>query len=76
MENKFHTFQIMSFFFLKKVLYIFSHLSHIKTLEIYMGFSGGSVVKNSLPTRRRGFSSCFGKIHWLRKWPPTPVFLP
>ena len=40
MENKFHTFQIMScFFFLKKVLYIFSHLSHIKTLEIYMGLA-------------------------------------
>jgi len=23
-----------------------------------------------------GFNSCVRKIHWRRKWQPTPVFLP
>ena len=26
--------------------------------------------------RRHGLDPCFGKISWLRKWQPTPVFLP
>ena len=26
--------------------------------------------------KRRGFHSLVGKIHWRRKWQPSPVFLP
>ena len=29
-----------------------------------------------LPSRRRRFDACFGKIHWRRKRPPVAVFLP
>ena len=25
--------------------------------------------------KRYGFSPCVGRIHWRRKWQPTPVFL-
>ena len=41
------------------------------------GFLGGSVVKN--PPANAGDTSLIpqvGKIHWKRKWQPTPVFLP
>ena len=27
-------------------------------------------------TRRQGFNLWVGKVHWRRKWHPTPVFLP
>ena len=40
-------------------------------------FPGGSVVKRiCLQCRRHGFNPWVGKIHWRRKWQPTPVFLP
>ena len=42
-------------------------------------FPGGLVVKNppALPeTRRLSFNPWVRKIHWRRKWQPTPVFLP
>ena len=26
--------------------------------------------------KRCGFNPCVGRIHWRRKWQPTPVFLP
>ena len=42
--------------------------------EFFIGFPGGSVVKN-LPARRQGFDPWVRKIPWRRKWQPTPVFL-
>ena len=40
-------------------------------------FPGGSEVKVvCLQFERPGFDPCVGKIHWRRKWQPTPVFLP
>ena len=42
-------------------------------------FPGGLAVKNppALPeTRRLSFNPWVRKIHWRRKWQPTPVFLP
>ena len=43
-----------------------------------MGFPGGSVVKNQLPSvRRHGFNPWVRKIPGRRKWQPTPhPFLP
>ena len=37
------------------------------------------MVKNRLPeqkTQRHGFNPRVGKITWMGKWQPTPVFLP
>ena len=42
--------------------------------EFFIGFPGGSVVKN-LPARRQGFDPWVRKIPWRRKWQPTLVFL-
>ena len=38
------------------------------------GFPGGSVVKN-LPAKGTRVQFLVEKIHWRRKWQPTPVFL-
>ena len=47
---------------------------------MYLGFSGGSVVKNppasSGDGKRCGLDPWVGKIPWRSKWQPTPVFLP
>ena len=55
-----------------------ARLSDWTELNVYMGFSGGSAVKN-LPatqeTRRRGFDPWVRKIPHRRKWQSTPVFL-
>ena len=41
------------------------------------GFPGGSEGKKiCLQCRRLGFDPWVGKIPWIRKWQPTPVFLP
>ena len=42
-----------------------------------MGFPGGSVLKN-MPTSTGDMSLIPGseRSHWMRKWQPTPVFLP
>ena len=41
-----------------------------------LGFSGGSVVKNSPANARdRGLIPGYGRSPWRRKWQPTPVFL-
>ena len=49
-------------------------------LYLYMGFPGGSVVKNppanAGDARAWGFNPWVGKILWRRKWQPSPVFLP
>ena len=37
---------------------------------------GGSVVKNSLPNKRRRFDPWVKKIPWRGKWQLSPVFLP
>ena len=37
--------------------------------DLYWSFPGGSDVKGGRP----GFDPCIGKIHWRRKWQPTPV---
>ena len=47
---------------------------------IAVGFPGGSEVKN-LPgmqknCRKHNFDPWVGQIPWIRKWQPTPVFLP
>ena len=48
-------------------------------LIFYLGFPGGSVVKN-LPTTANaggtGFDPWVMKILWRRKWQTTPIFLP
>ena len=45
-----------------------------------MGFPGGSSGKEPAIQcrrhKRRRFNPWVGKIHWRRKWQPTPVFLP
>ena len=45
-----------------------------------MGFPGAAVVKNSPATAGdagdTGLIFWVGKILWIRKWQPTPVFLP
>ena len=42
-----------------------------------MGFSGGSVVKNSpANVGDSGLDTWVGQIPWRRKWQPTAVFLP
>ena len=38
--------------------------------------SGSRICLQCRGHRRRGFNSWFGKVHWRRKWQPTPVFLP
>ena len=46
-------------------------------LMILLGFSGGSVVKDSTSQcRKLGFHPWVGKITCRRKWQPTQVFLP
>ena len=45
----------------------------------FLGFPGGSVVKNphaNTGGTRDGCNPWVGKIPWRRKWQPTPVFLP
>ena len=46
----------------------------------YMGFSGGTVVKNPSANagdaRDNGFHPWVRNIPWSKKWYPTPVFLP
>ena len=54
-----------------------SSLCYTAASPVYMGFPGGSVVKN--PTsqcRGLGFYSWVGKIPWRRQRQPTPVLLP
>ena len=43
-------------------------------LKLYMGFPGGSVVKNPLAKQETLVLSLGGKIPWRREWQPTPVF--
>ena len=46
-------------------------------LEDLMGFPGGSTCKESAcQCRRRGYDPWVRKICRIRKWQPTPVFLP
>ena len=42
----------------------------------YVGFPGGSVVKNLPASSREVGSTQVRKIPWTRKWQPTAVFLP
>ena len=49
------------------------------SVYMYVGFPGGSVVKNPPANAGNGDSESspwIGKIPWRRKWQPTPVFLP
>ena len=50
---------------------------NIGTTRYYMGFPGGSVVKNP-PANAGDVGSILGlgKIPWKRKWQPSPVLLP
>ena len=50
--------------------WIFGHL------WCFMGFPGGSEVRNISAGRGHVFYPCIGKIPWRRKWQSTPVFLP
>ena len=55
-------------------------LNHKALVSIIIGFPGSSVVKKKkkksvCQCRRREFDPKVGKIHWRRKWQPTPVFL-
>ena len=45
-------------------------------LNIYLGFPGGSVVKDLLASAGDLGSIPIGKIPWRRKWQPTLVFFP
>ena len=47
---------------------------------MYMGFPGGTGGKEPACQcrrhKRQGFHPWVRKIPWMRKWQPTPVFLP
>ena len=48
-------------------------------VSMYMGFPGGSAVKNApvmQETQEMQFDPWDWKISWRRAWQPTPVFLP
>ena len=45
----------------------------IGVLLIYTGFPGDSRV--TCQRMRCGFNTWMGKIHWRRRWQPTPAFL-
>ena len=48
-------------------------------VSMYMGFPGGSAVKNApvmQETQEMQFDPWVWKISWRRAWQPTPVFLP
>ena len=48
-----------------------------KVICIWFTYSGGSDSEGSACNARRPrFNPWVGKIHWRRKWLPTPVFLP
>ena len=61
-----------------------SHLkTEIKEPAVMMGFPGDTVVKKKKKSacqcsrhRTCGFNPWAGKVHWSRKWQPTPAFLP
>ena len=70
---------VISWFLLQCFLYLCLH--KFTLVPEYMGFPGGSVLKNlpkepTCPYRRCGFTPWVGKIPWRRKWQPIPVFLP
>ena len=46
------------------------------SLVNYLGFPGGSSVKNPPVMQETWFNPWVGKIPWRREWQPTPVFLP
>ena len=52
------------------VLYIL-HIIHV-----YLGFPGGSVVKNLPAKQEMGFDPWVGKIPWRKKRQPTSIFVP
>ena len=60
-------------------IYIYRCL-YIQCLYIYIGFPGGSVVKNppslACQCKSHRFNPWVGKIPWERKWQSTSVFLP
>ena len=55
-------------------IYIYIHT------HTYIGFPGGSVVKNLLQCRSHGRCRFdpwkIGKVPWRRTWQPTPLILP
>ena len=67
--------------FSRKAIYVNFTNGNVQVFETllnteHMGFSCGSVVKNSLPSRRGGFDPRVEKIPRRRKWQLTLVFLP
>ena len=76
--------QLSDWIELKLIIYIlFFDFYHSTDMYICMcveegTFLGGSKVfpGGSCQSRRHGFNLWVRKIHWRRKWQPTPVFLP
>ena len=54
----------------------FSDYSYLSEEYAYVGFPGGSVIKNLPAVQETQVHSCIGKIPWRRECLPTPVFLP
>ena len=66
-------------FILVFTIYILYTVIYIAYIYIYIYiyiYRVAQLVKNLLPGRRPRFDPWVGKIHWKRKWQPTPVFLP
>ena len=66
-------------FFFWGIITFFGYLNplYFKRLIRFLSLSGGSVVKNPPANAGdAGLISQVGKIHWKRKWQPTPVFVP
>ena len=47
----------------------------MRGLGLDRSYSGKESTCN-VGDRRRGFNLWVGKMHWRRKWQPTPAFLP
>ena len=65
---------------LNKLLLTLSYIQKSTHYDIFLGFPGGTSVKEPTCQCRRhkklGFDPCVWKIPWKREWLPTPVFLP
>ena len=71
-------YKYVKFTYVAQFVYHIIFLLNSNIVDSFLGFLGGSVVKN-LPameeTWRRRFPLWVGKILWKRKWQPTQVVL-
>ena len=46
------------------------------SMSIYWNIIESTLLRICLPSKRHGFDPWVREIPWIRKWQPTPVFLP